>query len=107
MPVDKFTNMEEKLWILEDLNMMYIRQIALSLQVKVVMSGLCNLIHALTQLQMKPDREAVEKISTLTFTLFNPDFLKSGLKKNILKSGFDIYPTFFYLTDHLLLQYCT
>ena len=34
MPVDKFTNMEEKLWILEDLNMMYIRQIALSLQVK-------------------------------------------------------------------------
>ena len=25
--------MEEKLWILEDLNMMYIRQIALSLQV--------------------------------------------------------------------------
>lgn len=26
--------MEEKLWILEDLNMMYIRQIALSLQVK-------------------------------------------------------------------------
>lgn len=35
MPVDKFANMEEKLWILEDLNMMYIRQIALSLQVKV------------------------------------------------------------------------
>ena len=34
MPVDKFANMEEKLWILEDLNMMYIRQIALSLQVK-------------------------------------------------------------------------
>ncbi|XP_063754365.1 rhotekin isoform X3 [Eleginops maclovinus] len=32
MPVDKFANMEEKLWILEDLNMMYIRQIALSLQ---------------------------------------------------------------------------
>ncbi|XP_077416564.1 rhotekin isoform X2 [Vanacampus margaritifer] len=32
MPVDKLTNMEEKLWILEDLNMMYIRQIALSLQ---------------------------------------------------------------------------
>lgn len=35
MPVDTFANMEEKLWILEDLNMMYIRQIALSLQVKV------------------------------------------------------------------------
>lgn len=35
MPFDTFTNMEEKLWILEDLNMMYIRQIALSLQVKV------------------------------------------------------------------------
>lgn len=34
MPVDKHANMEEKLWILEDLNMMYIRQIALSLQVK-------------------------------------------------------------------------
>lgn len=34
MPVDKYANMEEKLWILEDLNMMYIRQIALSLQVK-------------------------------------------------------------------------
>ncbi|XP_005922682.1 rhotekin isoform X3 [Haplochromis burtoni] len=32
MPVDKHANMEEKLWILEDLNMMYIRQIALSLQ---------------------------------------------------------------------------
>ncbi|XP_029019278.1 rhotekin isoform X3 [Betta splendens] len=32
MPVDGFANMEEKLWILEDLNMMYIRQIALSLQ---------------------------------------------------------------------------
>lgn len=32
MPVDKLANMEEKLWILEDLNMMYIRQIALSLQ---------------------------------------------------------------------------
>lgn len=38
MPVDKFANMEEKLWILEDLNMMYIRQIALSLQVKVYFS---------------------------------------------------------------------
>lgn len=35
MPVDKLANMEEKLWILEDLNMMYIRQIALSLQVTV------------------------------------------------------------------------
>lgn len=34
MPTDKYANMEEKLWILEDLNMMYIRQIALSLQVK-------------------------------------------------------------------------
>ena len=33
MPIDRFANMEEKLWILEDLNMMYIRQIALSLQV--------------------------------------------------------------------------
>uniref|UniRef100_A0A1A7XF58 Rhotekin n=1 Tax=Iconisemion striatum TaxID=60296 RepID=A0A1A7XF58_9TELE len=33
MPNDnKYANMEEKLWILEDLNMMYIRQIALSLQ---------------------------------------------------------------------------
>ncbi|KAM7391826.1 hypothetical protein PAMP_022483 [Pampus punctatissimus] len=32
MPVDKFAIMEDKLWILEDLNMMYIRQIALSLQ---------------------------------------------------------------------------
>ncbi|XP_057689056.1 rhotekin isoform X2 [Corythoichthys intestinalis] len=32
MPADNLTNMEEKLWILEDLNMMYIRQIALSLQ---------------------------------------------------------------------------
>ncbi|XP_030594251.1 rhotekin isoform X3 [Archocentrus centrarchus] len=32
MPIDKHSNMEEKLWILEDLNMMYIRQIALSLQ---------------------------------------------------------------------------
>ncbi|XP_054628734.1 rhotekin isoform X2 [Dunckerocampus dactyliophorus] len=32
MPVDNLTNMEEKLWILQDLNMMYIRQIALSLQ---------------------------------------------------------------------------
>uniref|UniRef100_A0A3P9KEX7 Rhotekin n=1 Tax=Oryzias latipes TaxID=8090 RepID=A0A3P9KEX7_ORYLA len=32
MPSDKYSNMEEKLWILEDLNMMYIRQIALSLQ---------------------------------------------------------------------------
>ncbi|XP_072290280.1 rhotekin isoform X2 [Eucyclogobius newberryi] len=30
--MDKFVDMEEKLWILEDLNMMYIRQIALSLQ---------------------------------------------------------------------------
>lgn len=35
MPVDKFAIMEDKLWILEDLNMMYIRQIALSLQVNV------------------------------------------------------------------------
>ena len=35
MPIEKYANMEEKLWILEDLNMMYIRQIALSLQVKV------------------------------------------------------------------------
>lgn len=87
--------MEEKLWILEDLNMMYIRQIALSLQVKVVMSGLCNLIHALTQLQMKPDREAVEKISTLTFTLFNPDFLKSGLKKKHFKIWFRHLSNFF------------
>lgn len=34
MPTDnKYANMEEKLRILEDLNMMYIRQIALSLQV--------------------------------------------------------------------------
>ncbi|KAM6965110.1 rhotekin [Aplochiton taeniatus] len=32
MPMDSLANMEEKLWILEDLNMMYIRQIALSLQ---------------------------------------------------------------------------
>ncbi|MED6279007.1 hypothetical protein CHARACLAT_030076 [Characodon lateralis] len=32
MPTDKYADMEEKLWILEDLNMMYIRQIALSLQ---------------------------------------------------------------------------
>uniref|UniRef100_A0A8C6UYW3 Rhotekin n=1 Tax=Neogobius melanostomus TaxID=47308 RepID=A0A8C6UYW3_9GOBI len=32
MPLDKFADMEGKLWILEDLNMMYIRQIALSLQ---------------------------------------------------------------------------
>lgn len=38
MPVDKFANMEEKLWILEDLNMMYIRQIALSLQVKMYLT---------------------------------------------------------------------
>lgn len=36
MPVDKLANMEEKLWILEDLNMMYIRQIALSLQVTLL-----------------------------------------------------------------------
>lgn len=35
MPMEKFANMDEKLWILEDLNMMYIRQIALSLQVKL------------------------------------------------------------------------
>lgn len=34
MPMDKLANMDERLWILEDLNMMYIRQIALSLQVK-------------------------------------------------------------------------
>ena len=35
MPMDnKYANMEEKLRILEDLNMMYIRQIALSLQVR-------------------------------------------------------------------------
>lgn len=33
--MDKLANMDEKLWILEDLNMMYIRQIALSLQVKL------------------------------------------------------------------------
>lgn len=32
MPLNRFADMEEKLWILEDLNMMYIRQIALSLQ---------------------------------------------------------------------------
>ncbi|XP_011614344.2 rhotekin isoform X2 [Takifugu rubripes] len=32
MPMDKLANMDERLWILEDLNMMYIRQIALSLQ---------------------------------------------------------------------------
>lgn len=38
MPMDKFANMDEKLWILEDLNMMYIRQIALSLQVKLSVS---------------------------------------------------------------------
>lgn len=38
MPVDKLANMEEKLWILEDLNMMYIRQIALSLQVTLLSS---------------------------------------------------------------------
>lgn len=38
MPVDKLANMEEKLWILEDLNMMYIRQIALSLQVTLFIS---------------------------------------------------------------------
>lgn len=31
--MDRYTDMEEKLRILEDLNMMYIRQIALSLQV--------------------------------------------------------------------------
>lgn len=35
MPIDKLVDMEEKLRILEDLNMMYIRQIALSLQVKI------------------------------------------------------------------------
>lgn len=33
--MDKLANMDERLWILEDLNMMYIRQIALSLQVKL------------------------------------------------------------------------
>lgn len=38
MPVDKLANMDEKLWILEDLNMMYIRQIALSLQVTLLSS---------------------------------------------------------------------
>ncbi|XP_058842126.1 rhotekin-like isoform X2 [Acipenser ruthenus] len=32
MPIEKFADMEEKLRILEDLNMIYIRQIALSLQ---------------------------------------------------------------------------
>ncbi|XP_061117517.1 rhotekin isoform X3 [Conger conger] len=32
MPMDRSAEMEDKLWILEDLNMMYIRQIALSLQ---------------------------------------------------------------------------
>ncbi|XP_066509577.1 rhotekin-like isoform X2 [Hoplias malabaricus] len=32
MPIDRLADMEDKLWILEDLNMMYIRQIALSLQ---------------------------------------------------------------------------
>lgn len=34
MPGDKLASMDERLWILEDLNMMYIRQIALSLQVR-------------------------------------------------------------------------
>lgn len=33
--MDKLANMDERLWILEDLNMMYIRQIALSLQVQL------------------------------------------------------------------------
>lgn len=35
MPIDRLADMEEKLRILEDLNMIYIRQIALSLKVKV------------------------------------------------------------------------
>lgn len=39
--MDKFANMDEKLWILEDLNMMYIRQIALSLKVKLSVSTSC------------------------------------------------------------------
>lgn len=39
--MDKFANMDEKLWILEDLNMMYIRQIALSLQVKLSLPTSC------------------------------------------------------------------
>lgn len=43
MPLDKFADMEEKLWILEDLNMMYIRQIALSLQVKYCLVCLVSL----------------------------------------------------------------
>lgn len=34
MPIDRLADMEEKLRILEDLNMIYIRQIALSLKVK-------------------------------------------------------------------------
>lgn len=33
MPIDRLADMEEKLRILEDLNMIYIRQIALSLKV--------------------------------------------------------------------------
>lgn len=35
MPINRLADMEEKLRILEDLNMIYIRQIALSLKVKV------------------------------------------------------------------------
>ncbi|XP_076853757.1 rhotekin isoform X2 [Brachyhypopomus gauderio] len=59
MPIDRFIDMEEKLRILEDLNMIYIRQIALSLQdgdlqKKIdreirVREGACKLLAACTQ----------------------------------------------------------
>lgn len=42
MPMDKLANMDGRLWILEDLNMMYIRQIALSLQVQLALLSLCG-----------------------------------------------------------------
>lgn len=47
MPTDKLANMDERLWILEDLNMMYIRQIALSLQVKLPASRARDSAHTL------------------------------------------------------------
>ncbi|KAJ8391680.1 hypothetical protein AAFF_G00086300 [Aldrovandia affinis] len=61
MPVDRSAEMEEKLRILEDLNMIYIRQIALSLQPEFPLSRetarLRHLRRASSQLRLRACRE--------------------------------------------------